>query len=35
VQRAIAILAAEITRTLQLLGVAGVEEVNRSHVSLR
>ena len=35
VQRAIAILAAEIARTLQLLGVAGVGELNRSHVSLR
>jgi L-lactate dehydrogenase (cytochrome) len=35
VQRAIDILAAEITRTLQLLGVASVGELNRSHVSLR
>jgi L-lactate dehydrogenase (cytochrome) len=35
VQRAIAILAEEVTRTLQLLGVRGVEELNRSHVSLR
>jgi L-lactate dehydrogenase (cytochrome) len=35
VKRAIDILAAEITRTLQLLGVAGVGELNRSHVSLR
>jgi L-lactate dehydrogenase (cytochrome) len=35
VQRAIAILAAEITRTLQLLGVASVRDLNRSHVSLR
>jgi L-lactate dehydrogenase (cytochrome) len=35
VQRAIAILAAEITRTLRLLGVGGVGELNRSHVSLR
>jgi L-lactate dehydrogenase (cytochrome) len=35
VQRAIAILAGEITRTLQLLGVASVRELNRSHASLR
>ena len=35
VQRAIAILAAEVTRTLQLLGAGGTEELNRSHVSLR
>jgi L-lactate dehydrogenase (cytochrome) len=35
VQRAIAILAGEITRTLQLLGAASVRELNRSHASLR
>jgi L-lactate dehydrogenase (cytochrome) len=35
VDRAIAILRQEIARTLQLLGVGGVEELNRSHVSLR
>jgi L-lactate dehydrogenase (cytochrome) len=35
VDRAITILREEITRTLQLLGVSGVEELNRSHVSLR
>jgi L-lactate dehydrogenase (cytochrome) len=35
VQRAIAILAGEITRTLQLLGLASVRELNRSHASLR
>ena len=35
VQRAIAILAGEVTRTLQLLGAGGTEELNRSHVSLR
>jgi L-lactate dehydrogenase (cytochrome) len=35
VQRAIAILAEEVTRTLQLLGAGGAEELNRSHVSLR
>ena len=32
---AIAILAGEITRTLQLLGVASVRELTRSHASLR
>ncbi len=35
VERAITILAEEITRTLQLLGVSDVAELNRSHVSLR
>lgn len=35
VDKAIAILSAEVTRTLQLLGVASVAELNRSHVSLR
>ncbi|HXT91007.1 MAG TPA: alpha-hydroxy-acid oxidizing protein [Trebonia sp.] len=35
VDRAIAILAREVSRTLQLLGVSGVAELNRSHVSLR
>ena len=35
VDRAIAILAREISRSLQLLGVSGVAELNRSHVSLR
>jgi L-lactate dehydrogenase (cytochrome) len=35
VDRAIAILAKEVSRTLQLLGVGGVGELNRSHVSLR
>jgi L-lactate dehydrogenase (cytochrome) len=35
VARAIAILAEEVTRTLQLLGVASTGELNRSHVSLR
>jgi L-lactate dehydrogenase (cytochrome) len=35
VDRAIAILAEEITRTLQLLGAGGAAELNRSHVSLR
>lgn len=35
VERAIAILAGEIARTLQLLGVRGVAELDRSHVSLR
>jgi L-lactate dehydrogenase (cytochrome) len=35
VDRAIAILAQEVTRTMQLLGVSGVGELNRSHVSLR
>jgi L-lactate dehydrogenase (cytochrome) len=35
VDRAIAILSQEVTRTLQLLGVASVAELNRSHVSLR
>ena len=35
VDRAISILSDEITRTLQLLGVSGVQDLNRSHVSLR
>jgi L-lactate dehydrogenase (cytochrome) len=35
VDRAIAILAREVSRTLQLIGVSGVAELNRSHVSLR
>jgi L-lactate dehydrogenase (cytochrome) len=35
VERAITILAGEIARTLQLLGVRGVAELDRSHVSLR
>jgi L-lactate dehydrogenase (cytochrome) len=35
VERAIAILAEEFTRTLQLLGVASAGDLNRSHVSLR
>jgi L-lactate dehydrogenase (cytochrome) len=35
VDRAISILINEATRALQLLGVAGVSELNRSHVSLR
>ena len=35
VRRAITILAAEVARTLQLLGVASVRDLNRSHVSLR
>lgn len=35
VDRAIAILAKEVSRTLQLLGVGSVGELNRSHVSLR
>jgi L-lactate dehydrogenase (cytochrome) len=35
VDRAIAILTREVTRTLRLLGVAGTAELNRSHVSLR
>jgi L-lactate dehydrogenase (cytochrome) len=35
VDKAIAILAAEIARTLQLLGVPRVADLNRSHVSLR
>jgi isopentenyl diphosphate isomerase/L-lactate dehydrogenase-like FMN-dependent dehydrogenase len=35
VDKAIAILTREITRTLRLLGVAGVGELNRSHVCLR
>ena len=35
VERAISILAGEIARTLQLLGVRGVAELDRSHVSLR
>jgi L-lactate dehydrogenase (cytochrome) len=35
VDRSIAILTREVSRTLQLLGVSGVGELNRSHVSLR
>jgi L-lactate dehydrogenase (cytochrome) len=35
VQRAIDILAAEVSRTLQLLGVASVRDLNRSHACLR
>ena len=35
VDQAIGILGAEITRTLQLLGVRSIGELNRSHVSLR
>ena len=35
VDRAIAILTREVTRTLRLLGVTGTAELNRSHVSLR
>jgi L-lactate dehydrogenase (cytochrome) len=35
VQRAITILAEEVARTLQLLGVASVRDLNRSHASLR
>ena len=35
VDRAIGILAAELTRTLQLLGVRRIADLNRSHVSLR
>lgn len=35
VERAITILAEEVTRTLQLLGVRDVAELSRSHVSLR
>ena len=35
VQRAITILADEVARTLQLLGVASVRDLNRSHASLR
>ena len=35
VDQAIGILGAEITRTLQLLGVRSAAELNRSHVSLR
>jgi L-lactate dehydrogenase (cytochrome) len=35
VERAITILAGEIARTLQLLGVRSVAELDRSHVSLR
>ena len=35
VDKAIAILSAEMTRTLQLLGVPSVADLNRSHVSLR
>ena len=34
VQRSADILAAEIRRTMQLLGVASVGELNRSHVTL-
>jgi L-lactate dehydrogenase (cytochrome) len=34
VQRAVEILASEITRTMQLLGVSKVDELNRSHVTL-
>lgn len=34
VQRAVEILGSEISRTMQLLGVSKVEELNRSHVSL-
>jgi L-lactate dehydrogenase (cytochrome) len=35
VERAISILADEVTRTLRLLGVRSAAELNRSHVSLR
>jgi len=35
VERAITILAEEVTRTLRLLGVRSAAELNRSHVSLR
>jgi L-lactate dehydrogenase (cytochrome) len=35
VSRAIDILAEEITRTMRLLGVNSIEELDRSHVSLR
>ena len=35
VDRAIAILTREMTRTLQLLGARSIGELNRSHVSLR
>ncbi|MQA10753.1 MAG: alpha-hydroxy-acid oxidizing enzyme [Pseudonocardiaceae bacterium] len=35
VQRAITILTEEITRTLQLLGVPSIDELDRGHVSLR
>jgi L-lactate dehydrogenase (cytochrome) len=35
VDKAIAILGREIARTLRLLGVSGVGELNRSHASLR
>jgi L-lactate dehydrogenase (cytochrome) len=35
VDKAIAILSAEFSRTLQLLGVPRVADLNRSHVSLR
>ena len=35
VQRAITILAEEVARTLRLLGVASVRDLNRSHASLR
>ncbi|HEX6446270.1 MAG TPA: alpha-hydroxy acid oxidase [Streptosporangiales bacterium] len=34
VDRAVEILAQEVTRTLRLLGVSSVEELDRSHVSL-
>jgi L-lactate dehydrogenase (cytochrome) len=35
VGQAISILGEEIARTLQLLGVRSIGELNRSHVSLR
>jgi L-lactate dehydrogenase (cytochrome) len=35
VDRAISILTQETTRAIQLLGAAGVADLNRSHVSLR
>ncbi len=35
VQRAVDILTSEIVRTLQLLGVASVDELNSTHASLR
>ncbi len=35
VEAAITILTDEITRTLQLLGIAGLEHLERSHVRLR
>jgi L-lactate dehydrogenase (cytochrome) len=35
VDRAIGILAGQLKRTLQLLGVARVADLNRSHVRLR